>query len=240
MNTYQLQLDVTKPIIAGRETAFHFRPATPFRIQDSHERKIHTIIVNNDLTFFAHIHPVENGDSFSVHTTLPHGGPYWLFADYVPEGHHQVIDKFALQAEGEVPAPQTATHPRLASVSGEYQLELHLDHGPLGQGHAMLSAELTKNGVHTDPAQLDDYLGEKAHAVLIHQESKAFVHVHPEVRNGRFVLHAELPEPGIYRAWIQFQVHGIVHTTDFVLEAKAGHGAAHNGHGHHHAHGHHH
>lgn len=239
MNTYQLQLDVTQPILAGHDTTFHFRPATPFRLQDSHERKIHTIIVSDDLTFFTHIHPVENGNSYSVRAALPHGGRFWLFADYVPEGHHQVIDPFELHAEGAIPASQAAHHPRLASVSGKYQLELLLDHGPLTQGHAMFSAALTHNGFPIDPASLDDYLGEKAHAVLIHQDAKNFVHVHPEVRNGKFVLHAELPQAGIYRAWIQFQVHGIVHTTDFVLEAKAGHAAGHQGHGHH-GHGHHH
>ncbi len=60
----------------------------------------------------------------------------------------------------------------------------------------MLSAERTKNGTHLDPANIDNYLGEKAHAVLIHQDSKAFVHVHPELRNGRFVLRENLQYTG--------------------------------------------
>ncbi len=234
MNTYQLLLNITKPVIAGRETLFQFSPATPFHLQDSHERKIHTIIVNDDLSFFTHIHPIENGNSYAVHATLPHGGRFWIFADYVPEGHHQVIDRFELHAEGDTVPSLAAYHPQLTSTAGDYTLELHLDHGPLTQGHAMLSAGLSRNGTPINPELLENYLGEKAHAVLIHQDSKAFVHVHPEVRNGRFVLHADLPHAGTYRAWIQFKVQGTVHTTDFVLEAKESPAKGLQAHSHHH------
>ena len=47
-----------------------------------HEMKIHLLIVNEELTWFDHIHPGEQPDgTYVVTETFPGGGTYLLFTD---------------------------------------------------------------------------------------------------------------------------------------------------------------
>ena len=79
-----------------------------------------------------------------------------------------------------------------------------------------------KNGKEIDATTLEDYLGAKAHMVVISLEDKEYLHVHPDVANGKFDLHTTFKKPGIYRGWIQFQAEGTVHTIDFTMNVTAG------------------
>lgn len=59
-------------------------PISRFKV--SHEKQIHLIIVNRDLSFFAHIHPEYEGHGiFRVRTTFPDGGKYKWIVDFVTE-----------------------------------------------------------------------------------------------------------------------------------------------------------
>ena len=71
-----------------------------------------------------------------------------------------------------------------------------------------------------DASTLENYLGAKAHMVVIGVEEKQYLHVHPEVVNGKFDLHTTFEKAGVYRGWVQFQSNGKVHTADFVIVVK--------------------
>ena len=83
---------------------------------------------------------------------------------------------------------------------------------------------------------IEDYLGSKAHMVVIGLTDKNFLHVHPEVENGDFDLHTTFDKPGVYRGWVQFQKDGKLHTADFVFNVTEG--VATDGHAHTHTHEH--
>ena len=68
----------------------------------------------------------------------------------------------------------------------------------------------------------ENYLGAKAHVVIIHSDAAHYMHVHPEVEGGKLDLHATFEETGMYRGWLQFQTEGKVHTADFVINVTEG------------------
>jgi hypothetical protein len=209
-------------IVPEQETKLILTPQKPIRLELSHEQKIHLIIVSEDLSYFNHIHPVEVENGYTVNTKFPSSGQFYLFADYKPEGSDQVLSKLELNVPGEAPALQEYSQEKLTGQSGGYSITLVADQGKFTNGHLMIDGILKKDGAAIDPATLDDYLGAKAHVVLISAADKAYIHAHPEVENGRYKLHAAFPEPGIYRGWIQFQAEGVLHTTDYVINVVQG------------------
>ena len=73
---------------------------------------------------------------------------------------------------------------------------------------------------------LQPYLDTYAHVTAIHQGDLAFAHLHPDgTATGAsggpaLTLHADLPEAGNYRVFIQFQTDGILHTAPITLAAS--------------------
>ncbi|WP_316747143.1 hypothetical protein [Pedobacter gandavensis] len=209
-------------IVPEQETTLTLTPQKPVKLELSHEQKIHLIIVNEDLSYFNHIHPQESIAGYTVKTTFPASGKFYLFADYKPEGPGQVVSKLEVNVPGTAPFPANYTEEKLIGNSGAYSISLVAEQGKFTNGHMMIDGVLEKDGKEIDPATLDDFLGAKAHVVLISTEDKAYIHAHPEVENGRYKLHASFPNPGIYRGWIQFQAEGKVHTTDYVINVVPG------------------
>ena len=85
-----------------------------------------------------------------------------------------------------------------------------------------ISGIVKKDGKEIDAATLDNYLGAKAHFVMISLNEKEYLHVHPDVAGGQFDLHTTFEKPGIYRGWVQFNADGKIHTIDFVMNVAKG------------------
>ena len=69
-------MDLTFSILDDRGRRIQF-------LEKVHERPIHLIVVSTDLAEFAHIHPeLQSDDTYAVSYSFPHGGTYWLYADY--------------------------------------------------------------------------------------------------------------------------------------------------------------
>jgi len=213
-----------------------------------HEKKIHLIIVSDDLSYFEHIHPDYTTDgSYRVTTKFPAGGRYKLFADYKPTGGGHVVDKIDVSVGGTAPAPRSYSGGKLTGDAGDgFSVTLVPEGGKFVTGVPMHIAGIVKlNGREVDPNTLENYLGAKAHMVVVSLNEKEYLHVHPGVEGGKFDLHTTFERPGIYRGWIQFQSKGKVYTADFVMnvaegteadrqKAAAGHGgtSGHEGHAH--------
>jgi hypothetical protein len=209
-----------------------------------HEKKIHLILVSEDLSWFDHIHPEYNADgSYQVTARFPAGGKYKLFADYKPAGGNHVVDKIDVTVGGNAPAARNYTAEQLTGNVGEgYTVTLTPAGGKFITGAPMhIAASLQQNGRTVDPATLENYLGAKAHVVVISRNEMEYLHVHPNVADGKFDLHTTFGRPGIYRGWLQFQSGGKVRTADFVINvqqgteadrqrASAGHNGGHEGH----------
>jgi hypothetical protein len=74
---------------------------------------------------------------------------------------------------------------------------------------------VTRGGRRVD---VQPYLGAKGHLVALRDGDLAFLHVHPDEDELRFM--AEFPSAGRYRLFLQFRVDGRVHTAEFTMEVS--------------------
>lgn len=251
-NTYFMQFTGT-PLQpkAGEEVTLSFVPRIKGKESEQvaldvvHEKKVHLIIVSSDLSYYNHIHPEYQSDgSYAVKTAFPAAGEYTLFADYAPTGSTHQLEKVTINVAGTPPAAVALGGERLKGKSGGYEVTITNEGGFVTNNMLHLGATVSKDGKEIPADQLENYLGAKAHVVIIGLDGKEYMHVHPDVANGKFDLHTTFEKPGMYKGWMQFQANGVVHTADFVLdvkEGKAGEAQAHDHDGHDHSgHDHHH
>jgi len=246
--TYKMEFAATPgQVEAGKAAVLTFTPKAAGKETEAvaldvqHEKKIHLIVVSNDLSYFEHIHPdyqadgsykitvLDNNKSYSDgpgknETRFANGGDYTLFADYLPSGGSHQVETIPLNVKGAAKAAVAYTANKLTGTSDNFSVTLQTG-GKLITGAPMhIAGELTQNGKTVDVNTLENYLGAKAHMVVVSLNDKEYLHVHPDVSAGKFDLNTTFKKPGIYRGWIQFKSAGKVHTVDFVMDVKAGTG----------------
>ena len=220
-------------IAAGKPVMLSFKPKNKDKVDAlvpldvEHEKKIHLIVVSEDLSWFDHIHPEFQADgSYVVTETFPNGGNYVLYADYKPSGSTHQLEKINVQVEGKKKPAVSFTTPKLKANTGDFAVELKPDGGKfLSNMEIHFDGQFTKSGKRFDVNSLQSYLGAKGHMVGIHIASKNYVHLHPEVENDNLHFHATFPEPGLYRVWLQFIAEDKLHTVDFTMMVEQGSGA---------------
>lgn len=189
-----------------------------------HEKKIHLIVASEDLSYFDHIHPEygSNG-AYTVNTKFPVGGKIFLFADYKPTGGSHVVDKLTVNVNGGTVTNTLFSADKWSATVDGYTVSLTPEGGKFVTNTPMHIAGLvSKAGKEVDVNTLENYLGAKAHMVIISRNDQEYLHVHPGVEGGKFDMHTSFTKPGIYRGWIQFQTGGKIHTADFVFNVKEG------------------
>jgi len=245
--TYKMQYTSTPAELnAGSAATLSFTPKVAGKESEAvalglqHEKKIHLIVVSDDLSYFEHIHPEYQADgsyqikvlgkdqSYSngtgIHETrFEHGGDYFLFADYKPTGGAHQVEKVAFKVNGPAKAPVRYTNEKLTATSGNYTVTLNVTGGKFVSGSPVhITGTIAKDGQPIDANSLENYLGAKAHMVVLSADDKQYLHVHPDVANGKLDLNTTFKKPGIYRGWIQFNGDGKIHTTDFILKVNEG------------------
>jgi Cu+-exporting ATPase len=192
------------------------------RFDVNHEKLLHLIVVNEDLSYFAHIHPeYEGGGLFEIRTTFPHGGRYKLIADYVAAGETTTTQSTWITVKGDsVPAvPLQADREHVKTVDG---LKVVLTGDRLRAGEDVdLSFALSNANTGQPIIDLEPYLGAAGHVVILSEDAEDYLHVHPsgDLTQGpeaRFTT--RFPHSGLYRLWVQFQRHGVVTTIPFVVQ----------------------
>lgn len=146
-----------------------------------HEKPMHLLIVSADLAEFYHVHPDQSADgSYKVTHTFPNGGAYKLYADFTPKDSVQVVE----QIEVKVAGPERAKAALVPDATFEKTVDgLKVAMKPSAEIEA--GQELTLDfqafdSVTGKPAtDLQNYLGELAHFVIISEDLKDFVHAHP-------------------------------------------------------------
>ena len=235
-NTYKMEFTSNPTIIeAGKVANLSLTPKivgkdkelVPLDIE--HEKKIHFIMVSSDLSWFDHQHPeYKSTGSYDLPYTFKNGGDFILFADYKPTGADHTLEKINVSVKGKSLPSKTYTQSQLTSKVDGFEVTLSSEEGTKFESGALqhLKGVITRGGKAVDPNTLENYLGAKAHMVVIGLEDKNYLHVHPGVENGNFDLHTTFEKPGMYRGWIQFQSEGKVHTADFVFKVAKGSGNA--------------
>jgi hypothetical protein len=99
-----------------------------------HDKLMHVIIVAEDLSYFAHIHPTivggTNDSTFTVSHTFPESGKYKLWVDFRPKGGNQTLAAFKFNVTGQpIHRSEELVHDgkyTKKSLDGQYQISLKI------------------------------------------------------------------------------------------------------------------
>lgn len=217
----------TSPVVEGQPTQLSFtfkddKGTVPLAVV--HEKKVHLIIVNEELSWFHHLHPIAQADnSYTVTETFPGGDNYFLYTDFTPVGAAPTTDRKELKVNGEKKGMDADTSlGHLATVDG-YTIRLEQAEALSTSRMQPLSFSIRYKGKELAAKELQTYLGASAHIVMIHEEDKSYVHIHPATST-QWPIYAtsHIEKPGRYRMWVQFQTDNQVHTAAFSVYVKQG------------------
>jgi hypothetical protein len=193
-----------------------------------HEKLMHLIIVSKDLGYFRHEHPEKEPDgSFVLTHVFPSPGEYHVFADVAPRGAGSQVMFAKLKAGGKGTPVSAKAGLSLNAETGSTLVEIAPMESSFETGKTKVVPVLFRNVADRAPVMdLENYLGAKAHLILIHEDAITFVHSHPDEREeeskpGAVPFLVRLPKPGTYRAWLQFVRAGTLHTAELQIHAGA-------------------
>ena len=232
-----LQYDSITPE-AGRQTKLILsvteqRSGDPIREYELvHDKLMHLIIVNEDLSYFAHIHPTfqDNDESFTIVHTFPESGRYKLWIDFKPKGGNQTLVAFRINVTGHpIHKPVMLIHDRKyskESLDRKYKISLKLPEKLVA--HNDTNIVFSISNIEGKPiTDLEPLMGAGGHSVIISSDIREFLHVHPteEVDHSwkggpEISFRTNFPKPGLYKAWGQFQHQGRLVVADFNLKVS--------------------
>lgn len=221
------------------------QPLTLNKLQITHERPMHLIVVSQDLSYFSHIHPEEKGGGrYSVTATIPKAGPYLLFNEFVTEKGVVQYDRHEITLSGDGAQSEanagTNPQPTLGHIQqvGDLSTLLTADTGTVKRRvPTTFLLDVSRGG--RPVTDLEPYLAAAGHVVLISRDTTQFTHTHgeahdpnvphthnttthplPPVRFGPQIefTHTFSTQPGLYKIWVQFIHSGKVVTVENTVE----------------------
>ena len=169
-------------------------------------KKMHLIVVKNDLSWFNHIHPQFQGDGkFVVTTVLPSAGTYKLYADYTVPHVGQEIPQFEFATAGETAKPANVTltpdkpqgmwlvnkfdsHPEgdpEKRDGANYEVALMPMPSPIVAGQDVMLHFQVRNAKGVPVKDLQPYLGAMGHCVILSNDTNLYLHSHPLGADGK-------------------------------------------------------
>jgi hypothetical protein len=193
-----------------------------------HERDLHLIVVNRELTAFHHLHPtLAAGGTWTIDLPALEPGSYRAVADF------QITDgpRLALGTDIAVAGAYRPTHlpePSTVTTVDDYEVTLATERG--GGGDVTATLTVRQGGELVE--DLEPYLGADGHLVAMRAGDLAYAHVHPIEHDddgdepGVVRFDAELSSAGRYGLFFDFQHHSTVRTASFTFDQGAVTGAA--------------
>ncbi|MGW5109324.1 hypothetical protein [Nocardia sp. NPDC004123] len=220
-------LDLAEKVVTAGEIEFRFRILGPdgLPVHDFdaiHDKELHLIVVQRELTGFWHVHPERQADgTWTVRLNLPEAGAYRAFTDIAPRALGKTITLGADFGIAGDYRPGTAPEPQRTITVDGYEVTLDGDLVP-GEGH-LLTLTVRKDGAPV--TDLQPYLAAYGHLVILRAGDLAYVHVHPNGEPGDGVtapgpditFHTAVPGRGTYRLFLDFKHAGKVRTAAFTL-----------------------
>ncbi|MFC9325855.1 hypothetical protein [Kitasatospora sp. NPDC057015] len=202
-------------------------PVTAFAVEQT--RRLHFYAIRTDLTGFQHLHPEMAADgTWTAPLAALAPGDWRLYASFTPDsgagrGTALVLSRPATVTGAAAPAPTatgteaggtaTGSGSATGSVDG---YTVTVEGAPTAGVAAELRATVSRDG--KPVTDLQPYLESYAHLTAFHAGDQAFAHLHPEAGvsgaagGPTLPFHAELPAPGAWRLFVQFQTAGTLHT----------------------------
>lgn len=189
------------------------------------EQIMHLIAVSNDLQVFQHLHPTYKGNGrFEVETQFPQSGNYTLFSDYQPTGQSEQVSVLQTQVAGNN-APAAQANWSRTKTFNEAIVGFAPNQATIRAGEdVLLRFNLQDANSHQPITDLQPYLGEKGHLVILRQSAaltrENYIHAHAVQNTPTNQVHfaTRFSQPGKYKLWGQFNRNGEIITADFWTE----------------------
>jgi hypothetical protein len=247
-------------IRAGEKVTLFFRFLNPDsgevvkKFEEVHTKLFHLFIISQDMEHFDHIHPVMRDDgTWTIETSVPKPGYYQVFCDFMPAGGSgQFLNAPFVTAGfgGDLMSDSALLVPdrELRRSSGDLTASLAFAPAQPASGqYVHLVLDLNDTATGRPITDLQTYLGQFSHMLLMSEDMRSYVHAHPinliveqedavapeyiiapdadlaTIRGGpRVTFDALLPKAGHFRAWVQFQRNNEVHTLPFTFSVAQG------------------
>lgn len=210
-----------------------------------HDRILHVIIVGEDLSTFAHIHPEDFGSlpsdakekgSFSVRYTFPKAGKYLIAADYAIGSSH-FSEQFSAEAAGGPKMAPPARDLSREKTFGPYSVVFNADPKKIKAGKkTVITFSIKKDGKKVK--DIVPYLSAAMHVAAVSSDLNHFIHAHGDIPGSASEDHAGhhadireaygpdietgifFPSRGLYRIFSEFKHEGRVVLLDFMVEVE--------------------
>jgi hypothetical protein len=226
----KLLLD-TGSVTGDRPTAIHFRVVGPngqpsTAVSQGGGVPMHVYLVRDDLGVYRHVHPTADARcGWSVSATLRGPAKYRVFVQFrtaqTSTTSADTVLSRVLTVTGGGAKPEPPPSPASAAAqAGDYRVDL--TGYTVGSGESLLTATLSRGRRPVE--DLAPYLGELAHVSVFDEKTLRFTHAHPvESAAGhhgpRLTLPMQLPGPGTYTMFLQFNSAGRVRTVPLRITA---------------------
>jgi len=242
---YTVSFSHDPSISPGQPTQLHFtvyNAATGEEVKlfsRVYEKIMHLIIVDESLTYFKHLHPVQEENDFTVTTTFPDAGRYHIYIDFQPLGAIEQQMAFTLTVGNPDSIKKKIIQPDtvISKTVSDYQVAFHypspLNAKKLSLGQEQLSFSITDATTHKPITTLKPYLAAFGHLTMINKSSFEFIHVHPfpftspspNSNGGPNVAFVPLGlygpiTPGTYRVFAEFNPNNKLITADFTVRLE--------------------
>jgi hypothetical protein len=259
---FQLRLRTQpKQIRPGERATLFFtflRPDSGEVVKDFevvHTKQFHLFVISQDLEFFEHIHPTMGDDgTWTIETMVPKAGYYQVLCDFMPKGGSgQFLNAPFVTADYAGDLATDSAHLQPDSTwkksAGDITATLSFEPArPTSGQYTHLNLDLTDTATGHPITDLQTYLGQFSHMLLMSEDLQCYVHSHPinivveqedgvgvpeyiiapdadlaTIRGGpRVTFDALLPKSGVFRVWAQFQRHDQVRTIPFTFTVAQG------------------
>ncbi len=197
-------------VLEGTETA-----VTEFEVH--HEKEMHLILVNHELTQYLHLHPERDADGvWRTPVSFPVDGFWRVVADFVADGKAVILGTDVVVGSTPMTMSNFTEEIRTA-VSGPYTAELVGD--TAHEGSRPLKVVFTRDGAPV--TSVNPYLGANAHLVAF-SPALEYVHMHPNdgFVGGTMTFTAPAMGHSFYKLFLQADFDGEIRLFEFVLEGK--------------------
>jgi len=221
--SWQLDVKTSQPLVKGEQTELRIhlrdeegRSITSAELARMHEEKLHLLVVDETLSDYHHLHPVEaSHGNFAVNFAPRAGGRYLVFADVTDRATEtQRYLRAEVQVSGPRPSPDHIV--KHESVVEGYRFVLSVPHGisVASGGHAVVQVS-DSNG--KPVRNLEPLMGAFAHGVGFSSDLAAVLHVHPhgpepqlkaERAGPEIGFHLNPDRRGFHRLYVQVHIDG--------------------------------
>lgn len=244
-----LMTDPVKPA-AGVPTKLTFTFAdeedkTITELMTHHARKVHVVLIGEDLDTFGHIHPedfedleMEDGE-FAVEFNFPKSGKYLaavdiMTADGMFSDTHEIMVGSASEMseveedfsrdkafkgykdQGEEESDDKYVDPVFLSLSqGQYRVELDAPETVMTGEEITLDYTVYNDGIELDA--VEPMLDAPMHLAIVSQDFKNFMHLHADEE---LRLPITFHEPGLYQIFSQFQHENKIIFSAFMVKVE--------------------